>query len=406
MANNIAMGSKTGIQFMGGGTGVLLNNSVLACKGTSLWIKTVSAVLALNNVLQSGKTNVEVKANGREIAMDYNIYASGPGTFTADGKALPDLAAWTAATGCDRNSTVVPVMYSKFRDPNGRWRIRPNLAQVSNMTHDFNVGPDSVNVPGCTGGTWVLDMPENWKAYDSRSMGVPPMSSTGVPPVKNQGQQKDGGRDARQTHGQDARATPPTDGRATTPGVYSFDHAAPNTGAVAAYAYWYVAKIDYLRKDATRVQADLVKIDLPPDQLPPGTFAQDAATGKLYVRLPSDAAVANPIGSHRKLAPKDAVGCYVGRQMPNEKYFNKLVTPELAAAMAAEGIKEVDAVENVLNCMCGTPGIEKGCPITGLSRDADNVARPQSSAGQAALGWYNGPGRFDIGSWERGAWVD
>ena len=131
------------------------------------------------------------------------------------------------------------------------------------MTHDFNVGPDSVNVPGCTGGTWVLDMPENWKAYDSRSMGVPPMSSTGVPPVKDQGQQKDGGRDARQTHGQDARATPPTDGRATTPGVYSFDHAAPNTGAVAAYAYWYVAKIDYLRKDATRVQADLVKIDLP-----------------------------------------------------------------------------------------------------------------------------------------------
>jgi hypothetical protein len=74
--------------------------------------------------------------------------------------------------------------------------------------------------------------------------------------------------------------------------------------------------------------------------------------------------------------------------------------------MEAEGLKEVDAVENVLTGMCGTPGIQKGCPITGLSHDADNGARPTCSAGQAALGWYNGPGRFDIGSWQHGCWVD
>ncbi len=358
LVNNVATGDDVGVAVKAADLR-LFNNSMLSCKESALKIAGANSVLALNNVFQSDKLCVDAPAD-RNVVLDYGVYAAAPAaTFKADNKPLSDLAAWSAATGNDRNSTVAPLTYGKFRDPNGRWRIRPDLVQVSNQTGGYNApfeGHNSAAYKG--GGDWVFDVPADWKLQGD-----------------------------------------------ATRGLYAFDPSA-NPGAVAAYAYWYVAKLDYLAKDGKRKEADLVKIDLPPDQLPAGTFCQDPAAGKLFFRLPADAKVACPIGSHRKLSPTDAVGCYVGRNMKDGKYFNKVVTPELAKAMDAEGLKEVDAVENVLTGMCGTAGIQKGCPIAGFSHDADNGARPTSSASQAALGWYNGPGRFDIGSWQHGCWID
>ena len=105
------------------------------------------------------------------------------------------------------------------------------------MTHNFNVGPDSLTGAPYSGGGWfVLDNPDNWKP-------------SGDP----------------------------------ASGLYEFS-AAPNPGAAAAYCYWYCARLDYRQKDGKRRQMDMVKLDLPPDQIPPGTFCQDTATGKLYFR--------------------------------------------------------------------------------------------------------------------------
>ena len=36
----------------------------------------------------------------------------------------------------------------------------------------------------------------------------------------------------------------------------------------------------------------------------------------------------------------------------------------------------MDVVANLLSCVCGSPTLEKGCPILGLCRDADSCARP------------------------------
>ena len=90
------------------------------------------------------------------VWFDYNLYsrASLPFEFDAylgaevtEVRSFTDLAAWSAATGWDRNSRVAPLIYSKFQDRNGRWRAREDCVGDSNFTPDLNVGPESVNIP-------------------------------------------------------------------------------------------------------------------------------------------------------------------------------------------------------------------------------------------------------------------
>ena len=140
---------------------------------------------------------------------------------------------------------------------------------------------------------------------------------------------------------------------------------------------------------------------------PPARSARTAATGRVYVRLPADAEDPCPIGTHRKLSPQQAIGYYVGReaQGPAGKYRGKLVTAAVAKAMAADGIKETDAVANFFSAVFGTPTLEKGCPILGIYRDADGQPRPEAPLTLSDFGCHNGPGRFDIGAWEHSYYV-
>lgn len=125
------------------------------------------------------------------------------------------------------------------------------------------------------------------------------------------------------------------------------------------------------------------------------------------MRLPSDAAEACPIGKHLSLPPQQAIGYYVGRQVQGkaEKYLGRLVTDTVAKAMSDEGITQIDVVANVLKCLCGTPTLDRGCPILGLCRDADNMPRPSVPGTMCVFGGYNGPGRCDIGAAEHGYFV-
>ena len=105
--------------------------------------------------------------------------------------------------------------------------------------------------------------------------------------------------------------------------------------------------------------------------------------------MPSDATEPCPIGKHNKVSPRQAIGYYVGRLAsgPNEKYFGKLVTADMAAEMEKAGVKEIDAIANVLTCICGTPGMQMACPISGLARDADGMARACMPGALPTLGW-------------------
>ena len=414
---NWDQGSATSITVDGGDRVLLVNNNIYPPKGNvGIYLssrntrvfnnyapgmaidKGADYILGLNNVFNGNPFLGEGK--GPQIWLDYNVYCAIYTPGQLPGRPAPmkigNLAAWQTETGWDRNSIVAPMIGQRGIDKNGRVHVRPHSLLVSSMTHDFNVGPDSLTGAPYSGGGWfVPDVPENWKPYSS-SMGVPPMSPTGVSPVSSSlGSDKNKetahGQDGRETHGQDAHATP----------VYEFS-AAPNVGAAAAYCYWYAARVDYRQKDGKRKQMDIVKLDLPPGQIPPGTFCQDAAIGKLYFRMPSDAAEPCPIGKHHNVPPQQAVGYYVGRNAsgPKEKYFGKLVTAEIAAEMEKDGVKEVDAIANVLTALIGTPGLEMGAPISGLARDCDSMPRPGVPSGFPTLGWYNGPGAFDIGAWE------
>jgi hypothetical protein len=46
---------------------------------------------------------------------------------------------------------------------------------------------------------------------------------------------------------------------------------------------------DYRRSDGSRGRQDLYRVYLPPEQIPAGSFCQDVATGRVYVRMPADA---------------------------------------------------------------------------------------------------------------------
>jgi hypothetical protein len=168
-----------------------------------------------------------------------------------------------------------------------------------------------------------------------------------------------------------------------------------------------MARLDYRQRDGRRRACELYRLDCPPEQIPPGTFCQDATTARVYLRLPADAEEACPIGFHRKLPPQKAIGYYVGRLAAGraEKYQGKLITASLAKSMAQEGIEEIDAVANVLTAMCGSPTLEQGCPILGLVRDADGMQRPSAPLTMCGFNCWNAPGRFDVGASEHGYFV-
>ena len=366
LVNNIADSPGDGIWVHGMADVRLLNNSVLRCRRFALEIGGVRSVEALNNVFQAEQRHVVLDGARRPTAVwiDYNIYsrASLPFQFEAQlgRRDFTDLAAWSAATGWDRNSRVAPLVYSKYQDRNGRWRVRELCASVSNFTPHFNVGPLGANAyPYTGGGTYILDVPQNWKPS-----------------------------------GEPARR------------VYILDNSKED-GVLAGRAYWYVARVDYRRRDGGRSRQDLYRVYLPPEQIPAGSFCQDSSTGRVYVRLPVDAADPCPIGAHRKLSPRQTIGYYVGREAQGAagKYRGKLVTAAVANAMAADGIKETDAVANYFSAVFGTPTLEKGCPILGIYRDADSQSRPEAPLTLSDFGCHSGPGRFDIGAWEHSYYV-
>ena len=363
LVNNNADAPRNGITALGGADFRILNNTLLRCGDDGLQLGDgVRSALVLNNVLQAEGRQADVM-DGQPpggVWLDYNLCsrASLPFRFAANvgGRTFTDLAAWTRATGMDRNSRVAPLIYSKLQDRNGRWRVRENSIAVTNFTPDFNAGPLGVNAyPYTGGGTYILDVPQNWKPA-----------------------------------GDPARR------------VYVLD--TQPDGALAARAWWYVAHVDYRRPDGSRAARDMYRVDQPPERMPAGSFCWDAHTGRVFVRMPADARDPCPIGTHRKLTPRAAIGDYVGREATGaaEKYRGKLVTAGLAKTMNDEGIKEIDTVANFLSCLFGTPTLERGCPIQGLYRDADSQPRPSVPLSMVPFGSHAGPGRYDIGAWEHG----
>jgi len=366
LVNNNADAALSGIQVGGGSDFRLLNNTLLRCGRDGLVLAgNVRSALVLNNVLQAEgrQAAVEGRRPPGAVWLDYNLYsrASLPFRLAAEtgGRTCTDLAAWARQTGMDRNSRVAPLIYAKFQDRNGRRRVREWSIAVTNFTPDFNVGPLGANAyPYAGGGTYILDVPQNWKPW---------------------------GDPARRVYVLDARPE----------------------GALAGRAWWYVAHVDYRRPDGSRAARDLYRAEAPPERMPAGSFCQDVATGRVYVRMPADARDPCPIGTHRKLSPRQAIGDYVGREAagPSEKYRAKLVTADLAKAMSDEGIGEIDTVANFFSCLLGTPTLERGCPIQGLYRDADSQPRPAMPLGMVPFGSHAGPGRYDIGAWEHGYYV-
>jgi len=168
-----------------------------------------------------------------------------------------------------------------------------------------------------------------------------------------------------------------------------------------------MARLDYRQRDGGRRTCELHRLDLPPQEIPPGTFCQDSAMARVYVRLPADAEEPCPIGVHRKLPPQKAIGYYVGRLADGtaEEHQGKLITESLAKSMVHGGIREVDTVANVLTAMCGSPTMEQGCPILGLCRDADSMQRPSAPLTMCGFNRWNAPGRFDVGASEHGYFV-
>jgi hypothetical protein len=373
LVNNIADNAAIGLRVREASDLRVFHNSLIRCGDVAVTGEEdkesksrVRSALVLNNVFQ-GRDHIRLMgapASGAAIWFNYNIYSCTSPVLQFRGqaaeRAAADLTGWSLATGWDRNSRLAPLIYQKQQDRNGRWRIRPWAISVSNLTPHFNVGPLGVNAhPYAGGGSYVLDFPQNWRP-----------------------------------HGDSGRR------------VFVFD-VQPDEGAAAARAYWYGAQVDYRRADGSRGQIELSRVDSPPDQLALGTFTQDQASGRVYVRLPSDAAEACPIGKHLSLPPRQAIGYYVGRQVQGkaEKHLGKLVTDTLAKAMSDEGITQIDAVANVLKCLCGTPTLDRGCPILGLCRDADGMPRPSVPGTMCVFGGYNGPGRCDIGAAEHGYFV-
>lgn len=367
LVNNNADQVDTGIRLDVATEARVFNNSVFRAAGDALVLgDKIDSALVLNNVLQGDEHHLVIgsPATPKSIWVDYNVYSRATMPFGLNVKlgarSFNDLANWSLASGWDRNSHVAPLVYFKRQDRNGRWRVREACISVTNVTPHYNVGPQGANAyPYAGGGTYVLDIPQNWKP-----------------------------------HGDPARR------------VYVFDNQ-PHEGALAARAYWYLSRIDYRRNGGSRSTRDLYRVYLSPDQMPAGSFCQEVATGRVYVRLPLDAQEPCPIGRHLQLSPTEAIGYYAGREVTGaaEKYRGKLINANLAQAMTQEGIRELDVVANLLSCVCGSPTFDRGCPIQGLCRDADSCSRPSAPRSLSAYGAHNSPGRFDIGAAEHGYFV-
>ena len=367
LVNNHADHTARGIDVLAGSEVRVFHNNVLRASSNGLLIgENVRSAQVLNNVLQAEESHLVVRsrAGAGPLWADYNLYTRASLPFEFRGRlgdsAVSGLAAWEQASGFDRNSRVAPLIYHKRQDMNGRWRVREWAISVSNLTPHFNVGPLGANAfPYEGGGTYILDVSRNWKPYGDPSRGV-----------------------------------------------YRFD-VDPVRGALAARAYWFLARIDYRRRDGTRVQKDLHRVDTPPEAMPPGSFCQDSTGLGVYVRLPSDAEDPCPIGRRRRLPPEKAVGYYVSRTAGGEAepFRGKLVTEAVAAKLREQGAAKVEVVANVLSCALGSPTLEMGCPILGFCRDADGKRRPDVPGPLSTFGSHGGPGRFDVGAWEHGYFV-
>ena len=367
LVNNNADRTTRGIEVAAGSEVRVFHNNVLGASSDGLLLgENVRSVLVLNNVFQAEENHLVVRnpAAAGTFWVDYNLYtrASLPFEFRGrlDDSDVSGLTAWRQALGFDRNSRVAGLIYQKRRDSNGRWRVREWAVSVTNFTPHFNVGPLGANAfPHEGGGTYILDVPQNWKPY-------------GDP----------------------------------TRGVYRFN-VEPAAEALAARAYWFSARIDYRSRDGTRRQQDLHRVDATPEAMPPGSFRQDPAGLGVYARLPGDAEDPCPIGRRLRLPPENAVGYYVSRTAvgQSETYRGKLVTKAVAAELREKRVDEVEVVANFLACALGSPTLEMACPILGFCRDADGKRRPDVPGGLSTFGAHGGPGRFDAGAWEHGVYV-
>ncbi|MBL7039439.1 MAG: right-handed parallel beta-helix repeat-containing protein [Pirellulaceae bacterium] len=367
LVNNMADRPAQGMEVTGGSDVRVFHNSVFRASTDGLSLgEHVQSALVLNNMLQAEKEHVVVRSPAAPgpLWIDYGVYSrsSLPFDFRARrGEATAgNLTDWQRSVGFDGNSRIAPLIYQKGRDPNGRWRVREWAISVSNITPHYNVGPLGANAdPHREGGTYILDVPQNWKPY-----------------------------------GEAVR------------GVYFFG-VEPTAHALAARAYWYTARVDYRRRDGSRAQVDLHRVNLPPQRMPLGSFYQNPRGLGVYVRLPQDAQDPCPIGQRVQLPPEEAVEYFVSRTAAGaaEPYRGKLVTESMAAALREKGLDQVEVVANLLSCALGSPTLEMACPILGICRDADGKPRPSVPGGLITFGSHRSPGRFDVGAWEHGHYV-
>ncbi len=126
VVNNTALNTLAGIM-VGTARDILIsNNGVLSCSREALGVNSsADSLLALNNVFQSYSLfhTVEIsrKSDLQQIYLDYSSYSRakpplgflgrmGTDIERKDQRLIAGLTAWTAATGCDRNSIVSPLI--------------------------------------------------------------------------------------------------------------------------------------------------------------------------------------------------------------------------------------------------------------------------------------------------------
>ena len=173
LVNNIAEQVGTGIRLDDATDARVFNNSVLRAADAALVLgERVASALVLNNVLQGDEHNLAIAppaAAGAGLGGLQPVLAGGAAVqlnVRQGDRSFGDLADWSAASGWDRNSRVAPLVYFKQQDRNGRWRVREACISVTNVTPHFNVGPLGANAyPYAGGGTYILDLPQNWKPH-------------------------------------------------------------------------------------------------------------------------------------------------------------------------------------------------------------------------------------------------
>ena len=224
----------------------------------------VASALVLNNVLQGDEHNLVVDSpaagrgrSGWTTTCTRGRRCRSSSTATRRPASSTTWRPGPRPRGWDRNSRVAPLVYFKQQDRNGRWRVREACISVTNVTPHFNVGPLGANAyPYAGGGTYILDLPQNWKPH---------------------------GDPARRVYVFDVQPS-----KAPWPRAPTGTWPASTTGATTAAARSRICTAS----------------TSPPEQMPAGSFCQDVATGRVYVRLPADAQEPCPIGQHLKLSPR------------------------------------------------------------------------------------------------------